>query len=437
MSKQLARTVANGFNRQPAMLAPAYADVLIDSINALSSANAKEENEAADLARAEVLAAYGMSSSGDNKPFAFSNGLAFISISGLLVNRFAGSWGWVTGYNAIREQLNAALRDDDVKGIVFDVNSGGGQAAGAFELSEEIYNSRAIKPSIAVVDAASYSAAYALASAAGKIVATPSGGAGSIGVVSMHVDFSKSLAADGIKVTFIYSGEHKVDGNPYQALSPAVKADIQKSVDETRIEFVNLVARNRGLDSKVVYDTEAQVYSAKEAMQLGLIDEVAPPQEAVTSFFNVLSGTDSNGKETSMSKQETPGAESTAAAPEQEANVQTEAQAATPVAAQPDAKAAERQRIQGILSCEEAAERSALANHLALNTDLSVEAARQVLAAAAPEKKESAANPFTQAMDNGKNPEVGALAEGTDKGEETAAQRILKAQAVATGAQVH
>jgi hypothetical protein len=63
------------------------------------------------------------------------------------------------------------------------------------------------------------SAGYLLASAARQIVMPRDGAAGSIGVVSMHADFSKQLEQDGIKVTLIASGKHKTEGNPFQPLA--------------------------------------------------------------------------------------------------------------------------------------------------------------------------------------------------------------------------
>ncbi|PZP55979.1 MAG: S49 family peptidase, partial [Delftia acidovorans] len=124
-----------------------------------------------------------MAPSSGNKPFAFSGGFAIIPIHGSLINRYGGYYhGYVTGYNFIRSQMNAALADPDVEAIIFDVNSNGGEAAGCFELANEIFASRAVKPSFSVVDSNAYSAAYALGSAATKMAVIPSGGAGSIGV---------------------------------------------------------------------------------------------------------------------------------------------------------------------------------------------------------------------------------------------------------------
>lgn len=433
MSNQLAHAVINGFNRQPALLAVAYADTLTASIRSIASADDEEEQRVAQTKRDSLVSRFGYSSSSENKPFAYADGIAFIPVTGLLINRFSYSWSWVTGYNFIRNQLNAALDDSDVKGIVFDCDSGGGMVAGCFELCEDIYKSRAVKPSVAVVDAASYSACYAIASSASMVVATPSAGLGSVGVVAMHVDFSKALNEMGVKVTFIYSGDHKVDGNPYQPLPASVRADIQKDVDATRKEFVGLVARNRGLDPKVVFDTEAQTYSATDALGLGLIDAIAPPIEAVTAFFIELSGSETE-KEMSMSTPaaKKPGAESEAAAPTEQPNAAAAAPAQTvDVAAE---RASERDRIRAITTHEAAKDKPALASHLALNTDLSVEEAAKIMSAAAPEKKEAAEPPkksaFEAAMDASDHPKVGAETAGTEK---TAAQRILEAQALATG----
>lgn len=434
MSTQLAHTVINGFNRQPALLAVSYADMLTTSIRSLAAADDDEEERIAQSTRNNLASRFGYSSSAENKPFAYADGIAFIPVTGLLINRFSYSWSWITGYNFIRNQLNAALEDSDVKGIVFDCDSGGGMVAGCFELCEDIYKARAVKPSIAVVDASSYSACYAIASSASKVIATPSAGVGSVGVVAMHIDFSKMLDEAGIKVTFIYSGDHKVDGNAFEPLPSSVKKDIQKDVDTVRKEFVALVARNRGTDPEVIFGTEAQTYNASDALTLGLIDAIAPPIEAVTAFFIELSGSETE-KEMSMSTPaaKKPGAESEAAAPTEQPNAAAAAPAQTvDVAAE---RASERDRIRAITTHEAAKDKPALASHLALNTDLSVEEAAKIMSAAAPEKKEAAAEPpkksaFETAMDASDHPKVGAETAGTEK---TAAQRILEAQALATG----
>jgi hypothetical protein len=256
----------------------------------------------------------------------------------------------------------------------------------------------------------------------------------------MHADWSKALQEAGIKVSFIFSGDHKVDGNPYQALPASVKADIQKSVDVTRKEFVTLVAENRGLDPEIVHGTQARCYSAGEALDLGLIDAIAPPIEAVSAFLNERSRSE-NDKEKTMSGTAAKSGVDTTASPDTknattaitapvEAAVTTQVSAATE-------RTSERERIKAITTHAAAEGKSKLANHLALDTDMSVDAAAAILTAAAVEDKKEAdtgTSAFQAAMDASDHPNVGANAEGSGTGEElSTAQRILKAQALATG----
>lgn len=438
MSKHLARVACERMNLRPSLMAAQFKTNLIMDMQAFAQADADFERAEAEQRGVETLAAYGFGrDEGRGKPFLFARGIAIIPISGSLINRFGQSWGYVTGYNFIRAQLNAALADEDVLGIIFDVNSYGGECAGCFELADEIFASRASKPSLAVVDSNAYSAGYALASSASKMVVTPSGGAGSIGVVCMHVDMSKLMQNWGIDITFIFSGDHKVDGNPYEPLPEAVREQIQADVDSSRNDFVALVARNRALETKVVFDTQAQCYSAVDAMNLGLVDAVMPAGKAVTAFLAELSGS-TMSQETTMSEAQKPGATA------EGANTQaTELSAA-------DARKAERERISAITGCEEAAGKPALASHLALSTELSVDAAKGILAASAAESAATpvtagaqAPNAFQAAMDASQHPNVGADADadagtgGSDNKNMTLAQRMLADQAVATGRKVH
>jgi signal peptide peptidase SppA len=381
--------------------------------------------------RSEMCAAFGFNAQEQRKPFAFANGMAIIPVAGTLINRFNWAYSSVTGYNFIRSQLNAALADDDVTGIVLDVNSYGGEAAGCFELAADIRAARDVKPVMAVVDSNAYSAGYAIASAASKIVLTPSGGVGSIGVIAMHVDMSKALADYGYKVTLIYEAEHKADGNPYEPLPDDVKASIQSSIHTAYGMFTKLVAENLGMDEQKVRDTKSRIYRAEDALSLGLIHAIATPNQAVQAFFDELSGSNLQLRNQGVSM--------TTATQEPGADQQAANQAAVATAAS-EARIAERARVAGITGCEEAKGRTALANHLAMNTDMSVDAAKGVLAVAPVEQTQaSTSNAFKQTMDASQHPNVGSEGGEGDKaegGQDSGANlvsRILGAQAQATG----
>lgn len=430
----------------PMMLAPQFTG-LTAAVRSMLSATAESFDE--------FLEGYCASWGDENperKPFAFANGIAVIPVHGTLINRFGASWGYVTGYDYIRGALDAAIADSSVQGVMLDVDSYGGEVHGCFELSDHIYASRGKKPIMAMVNANCYSAAYATASAADSITVTPSGGAGSIGVVTMHVDYSKALEESGISVSFIFAGKHKVDGNPYEPLPESVRADIQSRIDATYEKFVATVARNRGISAASVRATQARTFGADDAKANGLIDSVSPPKAAFAAFVQALSGAPTN-QEFAMSQEnleagaetpvETPQGDGAAlTAPSAETVTAPEAPtAAAPVAAEAPAveepKAnAEKERIKAILAAPEAADRSALANHLALNTELSVDDALSVLAVSPKEAPQASGNAFASAMENTPNPEVGADG-AAENAELKGAARILANYAKATGYSTH
>lgn len=421
MSKTAARSIAlsaiDRMNASPVLVNSRHVERLSNDFMQMAQCTDDEYLEKAEAAmRDQLCSAYGVGPASTQKPFAYSSGTAIIPVHGTLINRYGGYYfGFITGYNFIRRQRMQAELDDDVERIIYDVDSYGGQANGCFELADEIYSMRGGKPTIAVVDSACYSAAYALASATDQIVVTPSGGAGSVGVMSLHIDRSKALEEMGLKVSLISAGAHKVDGNPYEELPDDVRRDMQASVDQTYDMFVELVARNRGLDAKAVRDTEARCYSAQDALAIGLIDAVATPGKAVTDFIYGPSGSEDEPLE-----EETMSAAKPTTKPETaNANAQTAENGEALTAARNESASAERARISGIVNCAAAKDRPKLANHLAFGTSMSVEDATALLnnagvetsAAAEPATREADANDnsnFLKAMDNGEHPNVGA-----------------------------
>jgi signal peptide peptidase SppA len=216
------------------------------------------------------------------------DGVAVIEVEGTLVHK--GSWIGMdcgeTSYEGIRTQVERARRDTSVKGVVLEVDSPGGAVAGVFETAEAIARLSAEKPTMAILTSNACSAAYLVASPARRIVMPEFGFAGSIGAVVMHVDWSAHLAEQGVKVTLISSGAHKVDGNPFEPLPQTVVDRIKADLDQVRTRFSEVVGRGRGkaLTARAAYATEAQVFSGREAVSLGLADALGDPHEAFAAF---------------------------------------------------------------------------------------------------------------------------------------------------------
>lgn len=194
----------------------------------------------------------------------------------------------MTGYDGIRQSFLTALDDPEVKAIVLDVDSPGGEVAGCFDLVDTIYNARGEKPIHAILAENAFSAAYAIASAADRITVPRTGGTGSIGVICMHVDWSRALDSAGLKVTFITYGDRKADGHPEIPLSKEALARFQSDIDTMGELFVETVARNRNIAASKVRDTEAATYMGEAGVSLGLADQVAAPDAAFRALLAEL-----------------------------------------------------------------------------------------------------------------------------------------------------
>ena len=229
------------------------------------------------------------------QPFAVIDRIAVIEIAGTLVHRGAwiGQSSGLTSYEGIAAQLQAALADPTIRGIALDIDSFGGEVAGAFDLADRLRAARQVKPVQAFVADHALSAAYALASQADRIILPRTGAVGSIGVVAMHSDMSGALDQKGIAVTLIHAGARKVDANPYQPLPEAVRARIAGELEDLRQLFAETVAEGRGrrLDTLRALGTEAAVFRGEAAVFAGLADEVADPVTAFRAFAAAPRGT--------------------------------------------------------------------------------------------------------------------------------------------------
>ncbi|WP_019561429.1 S49 family peptidase [Caldimonas manganoxidans] len=218
-------------------------------------------------------------------------GIAVIPIHGTLVKRTIGldAASGLTSYQDIGTMLDAALADPGVTGILLDVDSPGGEASGSFELARRVREAAALKPVWAVANDSAFSAAYAIAASAHRLVVTETGGVGSIGVIALHIDQSVKDANDGYRYTAITAGAHKNDFSPHEPLTDAAKAELQAEVDRLYDLFVGHVAAMRGLSESAVRATEAALYFGPNAVAAGLADAVGTLEATLADFSTYLS----------------------------------------------------------------------------------------------------------------------------------------------------
>ncbi|UWQ59960.1 S49 family peptidase [Leisingera caerulea] len=220
----------------------------------------------------------------ERKGYIKHNGVAVIEVLGSLVRR--GSWlgqsSGMTSYEGLRAQIAAAAADPEIKAIALELDTPGGEAAGAFELAALVREVREVKPVYAFCAESAYSAGYAIASQASQIVVPEFGGCGSIGVIAMHAEMSRKLEQDGIAVTVIRAGQHKAEGNSVEPLPDALLKEWQTQCEKMRVSFAQLVGEGRGsrFDMAAALKTEARCFDGPAAVRLGLADRVADPKQA-------------------------------------------------------------------------------------------------------------------------------------------------------------
>jgi signal peptide peptidase SppA len=194
----------------------------------------------------------------------------------------------MTGYDGIAANFAQALADPNVKGIMLDIDSPGGEVAGCFDLVDMIAEARGRKPIRAMLSERAFSAAYAIACATDLITVPRTGGTGSVGVITMHVDYSRALDKEGFTVTLITCGSRKAEGNPYEPLPDAARAAIQAEIDAVGLLFAQTVAANRGMPVEAVQATQAATYLGQAGVDIGFADAVASPEIALREFIKTV-----------------------------------------------------------------------------------------------------------------------------------------------------
>lgn len=206
----------------------------------------------------------------------------FMNIEGPLTYRTTG-WEALCGgtsYEMLKGDMEYFV-EQEAKTVVMMVNSGGGEAHGMMDSANyirKLADENGIKI-IAYVDGMSASAAYGISAIADEIVMSSDSQVGSIGVLIQLMNNSKQLEMNGIERTFITAGEDKVPFAADGSFTDSFKERLQTQVDTLYEGFTSHVATHRGLDIKAVKGTQANVFMADEALELGLADTIMTVEE--------------------------------------------------------------------------------------------------------------------------------------------------------------
>jgi len=204
------------------------------------------------------------------------NGVAVIPVNGVLMRQMS-FWGWFSGsssYEVLIKDIHAAVTNPEVKSVILDIDSPGGEVTGCAELADAIRSMSAEKYIVAYATGSACSAAYWIASACDRIVVSASSSLGSIGCMATIMDYSGVYERNGIKEYRFISSQ-----SPMKNADPGTEAGdkaIQSTVDALAEVFVSAVADFRRVSRADVLSKfgKGGTFVGQAAVDAGLADAV-------------------------------------------------------------------------------------------------------------------------------------------------------------------
>jgi protease IV len=188
--------------------------------------------------------------------------------------------------------IRRATKDDKVKAIILDIDSGGGGITASDILYKALKDFKAEgrdRVVVAVFNDLAASGAYYVALASDFIMAHPTTITGSIGVLMQSYNLKELAQKVGVKDVTIKSGTNKDLLNPFNEMSPEQRTMLQNIVDDLHSRFVGLVAENRELPEGTVRGfADGRIFTAADAVDLGLVDQIGYWADAVKKTEELL-----------------------------------------------------------------------------------------------------------------------------------------------------
>ncbi len=372
---------ARAFN-QPLLLEPTYARVFFSALSDRFGTGRLIDTASGEVMNSDEMNALAMgwdsSERTRQKSYRVERGIAVLPVTGTLVHKlgYINPVSGMSGYNGIAKRLQQAISDPDVRGVLLDIDSPGGEVAGAFDTADLIARAREQKPVWALASDTACSAAYLLASACSRRRKSASRRRQQSPALFRRSGEPSGHRLNQLCLSALSAGAHKVDGNPYSQLPGDVRDEFQLSINSTREQFAQKVSDYTGLKKSRVLATEAAVFIGADAIKSGLADQLVNYADAIAVMADALKPK----MERFMSGTETT-AETTTT--EQTATTTTVAQVEfNTEQIRADAASSELARVMAIINCPEAVGREAQAKALAGVPGMTVGQAQVVLAAA-------------------------------------------------------
>lgn len=184
--------------------------------------------------------------------------------------------GQIIDPSKVLEDIERASNDSNIKGVLFVIDSPGGAVAPSVEIAYAIKELSMKKPVVAYASGTIASGSYYASIWADKIIANPGSIVGSIGVIMQGFEASKLLENIGISSQTIKAGKYKESGTFTRKWTNDEEQELQGVINSTYNMFISDVAEARKLDiKKHTIFADAKIFTAYQAKDVGLVDEVA------------------------------------------------------------------------------------------------------------------------------------------------------------------
>jgi protease-4 len=181
--------------------------------------------------------------------------------------------------------LKALRSKRRIRGVLFDISSGGGADVPSDDLYRAVKRLDAVKPVIASIGSIGASGAYQAVLGSRRIYAYPDSIVGSIGVVFPHLATRGLLQKLGLSIELLHEGRHKDAYQGVRELTEEERTKLQAVVGDSYQSFVEVVARERKRSVDEIRNlATGEFWTAKRGLELGLIDVIGDREEALAEL---------------------------------------------------------------------------------------------------------------------------------------------------------
>ncbi len=220
------------------------------------------------------------------------NKILVVDLEGMIANKekrsLAGGEIALGMVDEVREMLEKAGGDDEIRALLLRVNSPGGTVTASDIIHHQVlrFKEKRRVPVYVLIEDLAASGGYYIAVAGDRIIAHPTSLTGSIGVIALKLNLKELMDKVGVDFEVVKSGDKKDFMSPLRPLTDEERRLFQDTIDRFHARFVEVVSRGRpGLDDAAVRAiADGRVYTATQALDNKMIDQIGYLDDAIETM---------------------------------------------------------------------------------------------------------------------------------------------------------